>query len=801
MKPLSNSGAARARQFLGKATRLPLLGALAIGLLAPAAHAVTPISFAGTYSQDFNTLPITTPPAFTGKGPFDVPTEGGGTLPGWQFSQIAGSGANVNFKAEAGTTSSGSLFSYGADASSERALGALASGSLTGRIGAIFVNNSTTTYSNFTINYNGEQWRVGGTNAVNNTFAFNYDIVAAQPADIGGMDVVGTAFAGLDFNTPVDSGPSAAVDGNSETYRVPVTGTVTGLSWAPGQFLVIRFDDVNDASSDHGIAVDDFSMTAGATAVQTNPVVTNGTATPSTLEQGQQTLLTVEVTPGANPTSTGITVIGNLSVIGGSATQEFFDDGTNGDETAGNGVYSYLATVAADATVGTPTIAVRVSDAQSRADTTSINLTVNARSLPSTTLVISEFRPAGPGGSADEFIELLNISNAPIDVAGYQLFYGPSSGSGPNSFPLTFSTTNTNTVVPAGGRFLLANAGASQAVLDIANATYNSGIAADGGIGIADAAGTLLDRVGQSAGTILKEGTPVTAAADFAGGQSYERLELSVNTQDTQDNASDFTVSTAANPQGLPAAAANNAPVLSNMTFTAGINVPFSAQLMGTDPDAGDTLTYAMTDALPAGLTLSADGVISGTPTVAGVTRFTATVSDGRGGTTTAKFAFLVRDLAAGTDTVAPVTTRNAIPSSTTRVALAAMSLSGTTQDVAQSGVTASGVKRVLVQLRTGDSTQAYNGSAFTTNLKQGYYAATVQDGALDAERTYNRPLSFLPSDLAAGNYLLLLYPQDNVGNYTAEFIPFAITAPAAPANSSEFATSQAPSTGSDGSS
>ena len=70
-----------------------------------------------------------------------------------------------------------------------------------------------------------------------------------------------------------------------------------------------------------------------------------GAATPSSVQAGGSTLLTVAVTAGTNPASTGITVAGDLSQIGGSATQTLFDDGTNGDAVAGNNVFSFSATV------------------------------------------------------------------------------------------------------------------------------------------------------------------------------------------------------------------------------------------------------------------------------------------------------------------------------------------------------------------------------------------------------------------------------------------------------------------------
>ena len=101
-----------------------------------------------------------------------------------------------------------------------------------------------------------------------------------------------------------------------------------------------------------------------------------GTATPSALPAGNQTLLTVTVTPGSNPTSTGLIVSGDLSSIGGSATQQLFDDGTNGDIVAGNNVFSYNALVSGATTPGAKTIPFSITDAQSRSGSGNISLTV-----------------------------------------------------------------------------------------------------------------------------------------------------------------------------------------------------------------------------------------------------------------------------------------------------------------------------------------------------------------------------------------------------------------------------------------
>ncbi|MCL4528743.1 MAG: PxKF domain-containing protein [Chloroflexi bacterium] len=110
------------------------------------------------------------------------------------------------------------------------------------------------------------------------------------------------------------------------------------------------------------------------------PTMTNpsgsGAAAPNTLFAGDSTLLTVAVTPGTFPTSTELTVTCDLTAIGGSAVQTFYDDGTNGDVTAGNNTFSFSTTVAVGTTGGTKTLACTIEDAQLRTGSATIGLTV-----------------------------------------------------------------------------------------------------------------------------------------------------------------------------------------------------------------------------------------------------------------------------------------------------------------------------------------------------------------------------------------------------------------------------------------
>src|SRR6185369_16194801 len=107
-----------------------------------------------------------------------------------------------------------------------------------------------------------------------------------------------------------------------------------------------------------------------------------GAANPNSVTSGSSTLLTVTVTPGTFPPSTGLAVVGDLSTIGGSATQTFFDDGSNGDATGGDNIFSYQATVAPATTTGNKSLPTTISDAQMRSGNANISLFVqNAGSL------------------------------------------------------------------------------------------------------------------------------------------------------------------------------------------------------------------------------------------------------------------------------------------------------------------------------------------------------------------------------------------------------------------------------------
>jgi DNA/RNA endonuclease G (NUC1) len=101
-------------------------------------------------------------------------------------------------------------------------------------------------------------------------------------------------------------------------------------------------------------------------------------ATPNNVVPGGSVLLRVTVVPATTPPSTGIVVTGNLTSIGGAANQPFYDDGTNGDVTAGDNVFSYQFTIPQNASGGARTVQTTVTDAQGRTANPVINLTISA---------------------------------------------------------------------------------------------------------------------------------------------------------------------------------------------------------------------------------------------------------------------------------------------------------------------------------------------------------------------------------------------------------------------------------------
>jgi DNA/RNA endonuclease G (NUC1) len=243
----------------------------------------------------------------------------------------------------------------------------------------------------------------------------------------------------------------------------------------------------------------------------------------------------------------------------------------------------------------------------------------------SATVVISEFRTVGPSGGNDEFIELYNLTNSPIDISGWKI-----NGSNATAGTSTRLTISPGTSIPAHGHFLATNASASGYSGSVAgNQTYTTGITNDGGIALLNPSNVIIDQVGMSTGSAFKEGTVLTPLTTSTN-RGYERKPGGANgsTQDTDNNGTDFQLLAPSDPQNLsspPTPAGNQAIIPSCPTpLSTTQGTATSTGVSATDPDG--TVTGAIiTSATVAGITL--DG-FTPAPASGGTASATLNVAD-----------------------------------------------------------------------------------------------------------------------------------------------------------------------------
>ena len=225
---------------------------------APAQAAVVVDTVGFAYSQTFDSLTTsTTASAWVNDS----------TLPGWSLftSTLAAAPTLLGGNGNANT---GSFYSYGGAGSSDRALGGTASGgtyfvspatgTVAGYIAVAFSNQTGEALDGFTLAFNGEQWRNGG-NTSAQPMVLEYGIGASF-----GTVAAWTASAALSWNSPVTGATAAAVDGNVAGLVPGLWASVGGLGWAAGDTLWVRWTERNDAGNDHGMAIDDLSLTVSA---------------------------------------------------------------------------------------------------------------------------------------------------------------------------------------------------------------------------------------------------------------------------------------------------------------------------------------------------------------------------------------------------------------------------------------------------------------------------------------------------------------------------------------------------------
>ncbi len=293
--------------------------ATAVGTLvaAPPALAAGTASLAAldvAYTQDFDTL--------ANAGTSSV------TPGGWDFAE-SGTNANTTYTAGTGSGTAGDTYSFGATASTERAFGGLQSGSLTPTVGAGFTNATGGTVTSLDIAYVGEQWRLGATGPRTDRMDFQVStdatsLTSGTWADEDALDLLGS----------VSSGTVGLRDGNAAANRTAVSGTLSGLSLAPGATVWIRWASFDVSGSDDGLAVDDFSVTPrGFAAGDDAPSVTGTTPADGAtgVAKGSDITVTFSESVTAAPGAFDLVCNGNPKPVGvtGSGDSYTLDPATD----------------------------------------------------------------------------------------------------------------------------------------------------------------------------------------------------------------------------------------------------------------------------------------------------------------------------------------------------------------------------------------------------------------------------------------------------------------------------------------
>jgi hypothetical protein len=189
-------------------------------------------------------------------------------ITGW-YAKTDATASFSTFALNNGSTTTAALYSFGT--TSDRALGYIASNTLFGSAGTgkaylgwRLVNNTGATIEQISITYTGEQWRKEN-NASANSLTVEYQTGTTVTDLTAGTWT--SAGAGLTFTSPIVGATTAtSIDGNSSANRTSgLTATITFPTPLPnGEEVMIRWVDLNDSGSDHGLAIDDVSVTASS---------------------------------------------------------------------------------------------------------------------------------------------------------------------------------------------------------------------------------------------------------------------------------------------------------------------------------------------------------------------------------------------------------------------------------------------------------------------------------------------------------------------------------------------------------
>ena len=259
-----------------------LVVAFTVGLALPTHHVHAVISL--SYNQDFNGLPTDPtnnaslqPTPYTNGWQDDSTTVAGNHIgiPGWYLFHPLGTGSELGTNGkqrfrEGNGQNTGSFWGFSTNnpTDSDKALGSIGSTTTAGDnvnmyMGLRLTNTTAEPLTEFTLTYDGEEYR-DGQSASPETLSFAYS-TSATTADWN-TTATFTSVAALNFTSPVFAGTGSSgtlVDGNTAGKVAGITSTVSGILWAPGTDIWLRWADPQAPSAaDDGLGIDNVSFTA-----------------------------------------------------------------------------------------------------------------------------------------------------------------------------------------------------------------------------------------------------------------------------------------------------------------------------------------------------------------------------------------------------------------------------------------------------------------------------------------------------------------------------------------------------------
>ena len=243
-------------------------GTAALAVLNADSAPTTPISLDGSnsnsYSQNFNGLGtndvVKVFPASNGVQ-VSLGAITANTVNGWYGAKIAGTGTSAtDLLANAGATSTGTLYSFGITNDVNRALGTIATGTTAMAFGALIKNDTGGTITNVKVSFTAEFRR--SSTVTSNVLTFGYGTInGTNSTDKNFLTTTGaTPFTALNITGPAPVTSNGSLDGNSPTNQVTYSNVALPLTMGVGETAFVRWQDLNDDGNDAGIGMDNFTL-------------------------------------------------------------------------------------------------------------------------------------------------------------------------------------------------------------------------------------------------------------------------------------------------------------------------------------------------------------------------------------------------------------------------------------------------------------------------------------------------------------------------------------------------------------